>query len=323
MIIEDGPAAVAAEARSILRAYMCDGAAIPPGDVSELFAALKQVTVYGVLVAAVQVRLEQRRMERLEFEPRDAEGLTRRDMAAVADALTGQRRAVLAVAETGFLNRENLVRFLAAVLRSEQASEARIDELFTLAEEFCRDVLAQSNGFPPPRGAGAGGPWDFLAWVGSLSGLLDLGSLLVPSQAAEAFEPLYVDDLVVGVTLTLGDSCMDLQAFAAPNSPLWEETRLGIAEGLRSQGATVTTTSGRFGKELRASLPSGQPSGDVYEIRVIGRDGPGWLLRAFIYGDEAVTDTRAYDAFADVIVVPSPALPGQSTLNLRWPGTVR
>ncbi|MER5889514.1 DUF3710 domain-containing protein [Streptomyces sp. NPDC001941] len=58
-------------------------------------------------------------------------------------------------------------------------------------------------------------------------------------------------------------------------------------------------------------------------MRVLGWDGPGWFLRAFVCGDEAVTDTRAYDVFADVIVVPSPTLPGQATLDLRWPGTVR
>ena len=62
-------------------------------------------------------------------------------------------------------------------------------------------------------------------------------------------------------------------AFAAPRKPgQWAESVEEIKEGMSRDGLTVTTEPGPWGAEVVGKNDNGQ-------VRVIGADGPRWMLR--------------------------------------------
>lgn len=122
---------------------------------------------------------------------------------------------------------------------------------------------------------------------------VDLGSLLIePEQGREL--RLQVDEKsgnVQSVLLTGKDGAIELRAFAAPrNGDLWSEVRPQIAADMAQRGGTATEREGRFGTELVCQVqvqrtdgaPATQPS------RIVGINGPRWLLRATFLGKPAV-----------------------------------
>jgi hypothetical protein len=135
----------------------------------------------------------------------------------------------------------------------------------------------------------ARGPRD-VAEVDDTSALLDLGSLLVaPTDGMELRLELNEEDgeHVVGVTALIGESAVQVQAFAAPRSEgIWDEVRAEIAAGITQQGGTADTVDGTFGPELLARVPAQDPSGRpaFQPARFAGIDGPRWFLRAVFTG---------------------------------------
>jgi hypothetical protein len=119
----------------------------------------------------------------------------------------------------------------------------------------------------------AAGPFD-VSEVEDTSALLDLGAILVaPTDGMELRLELNEEDgeHVVGVTALIGESAVQVQAFAAPrNEGIWDEVRAEIAAGITQQGGTADEGDGSFGRELLA--------------RFIGIDGPRWFLRAVFTG---------------------------------------
>lgn len=127
---------------------------------------------------------------------------------------------------------------------------------------------------------------------------LDLGSLRLPSlEGAEV--QLQVDEStgqVTSATVVLGESGVQLQAFAAPRSEgIWEEVRTEIAAGVSGQGGTADSLVGPFGTELLGRVPATQPDGKVgfQPLRFVGVDGPRWLLRAVFQGRAAIEPEAA------------------------------
>lgn len=159
------------------------------------------------------------------------------------------------------------------------------------------------------RAAGVG-PFD-VSEVDGQGDRLDVGSLWLPLVDGIELQ-LQVDEAsgqVTGVFVVLGESAVQMQAFAAPrHEGIWREICDEIAAGITEQGGTADPGAGPFGHELLARVPSTQPDGKVgfQPLRFTGVDGPRWLLRAVFHGRAAIEPEAAgpLEALvADVVVV--------------------
>ncbi|MBC9731957.1 DUF3710 domain-containing protein [Nocardioides marmotae] len=134
---------------------------------------------------------------------------------------------------------------------------------------------------------------------------VDLGSLLIAAAPGRELR-LQVDERtgeVQAVLLTGSDGALELRAFAAPrNGDLWSELRPRIVAEMAQRGGTATERPGRFGTELLCDLPVTLADGQAatQPSRIIGIDGPRWLLRATLLGRPAV-DPEAGREWEDVI----------------------
>ena len=144
---------------------------------------------------------------------------------------------------------------------------------------------------------GTGGPFDS-GDVDPDDGRLDLGSLRIHGVPGMELR-LEVDEQagqVVGATAVMGESAVQLQAFAAPKTAgIWEGIRAEIAESIVAQGGTADEARGEFGTELRTRMPSAGPDGRTVfaPARFAGIDGPRWFLRAVFSGRAAIDDEAA------------------------------
>ena len=101
---------------------------------------------------------------------------------------------------------------------------------------------------------------------------------------------------VVGATAVIGDSAVQIQAFAAPKTMgVWDDIRGEIAESILAQGGTADEARGALGTELRTRMPSAGPDGRTVfaPARFAGVDGPRWFLRAVFSGRAAIEDEAA------------------------------
>jgi hypothetical protein len=141
------------------------------------------------------------------------------------------------------------------------------------------------------------GPFD-VSEVEDDEGLLDLGALRIRGVPGMELR-LEVDEnagQVVGATAVIGDSAVQLQAFAAPKTMgIWDDIRSEIAESILSQGGTADEARGPLGFELRTRMPSAGPDGRTVfaPARFAGIDGPRWFLRAVFSGRAAIDDEAA------------------------------
>lgn len=172
-----------------------------------------------------------------------------------------------------------------------------------------------------------GGPFD-RSEVEGLDGRLDLGALWltgVPGMELR-LEVEEASQNVVGVTAVLGESAVQLQAFAAPRSEgIWDDIRREIAASITTQGGTSDKTSGPLGAELRAQMPSQDPHGRTVfsPVRFVGVDGPRWFLRAVLSGPAAVDEGAASSLLdlvrATVVVRGDEAMAPRELLSLKLP----
>lgn len=156
---------------------------------------------------------------------------------------------------------------------------------------------------------------------------IDLGSLLVaPFEGLEL--RLQVDEAsgeVQSAMLAGEDGALEVRAFAAPrNGDLWTEVRPQIAADMAQRGGTATEREGRFGTELvcqlRVQLPDGEEG--IQPSRIIGINGPRWLLRATLLGRPALEfDQVQWEAALTRVVVRrgQHALPVGEPLPLTLP----
>jgi hypothetical protein len=188
-------------------------------------------------------------------------------------------------------------------------------------------AAADSPKPPPGKPARRGGPFDSSEVTGQ-EGRLDLGALWLTGLPGMELR-LEVEEgtqNVVGVTAVLGESAVQLQAFAAPRSEgIWEDIRSEIAASITSQGGTCDKMSGPLGPELRAQMPSHDPNGRTVfsPVRFIGVDGPRWFLRAVHSGPAAVDEDAASTLLdvvrATVVVRGDEAMAPRELLSLKLP----
>lgn len=150
------------------------------------------------------------------------------------------------------------------------------------------------------------GPWDS-AQVPGNGDFLKLGALWLPVIAglAISFEMDEAQTQVTAVRIMVGDSALQLQAFAAPRSRgLWDDIRAELAESIAASGGTVQERVGSLGPELFVRVPAadaaGRPSASA--MLFVGVDGPRWFLRGVLSGP-AATDEQAAEPLRNVMRV--------------------
>jgi hypothetical protein len=153
---------------------------------------------------------------------------------------------------------------------------------------------------PAPEASGSprsDGPWD-VAEVDGRDGRVDLGALWlrgVPGMELR-LEVDQSNQQVNAATAVLGESALQLQAFAAPRSGgLWDEIRAEIAAAVEGQGGTAEEHEGELGTLLRTRMPSQGPDGRTVfaPATFVGVDGPRWFLRAVLSGRAAIDEGAA------------------------------
>jgi hypothetical protein len=201
-----------------------------------------------------------------------------------------------------------------------------VAEAFEDTENTAEEVAAEEA---PTR---KGGPFD----VGEVDrqelqaeDRIDLGGLVITGMPGMELR-LQVDEQtneVQAVLLVLEDSALELRAFAAPKtSGIWSDVRREIAAEATRMGGTATEADGSFGTELVLVVPVQDPeNGQVFSqtSRVIGVDGPRWLLRGTVLGRAAVEPDAAKameESFRQVVVVRgSEPMAPREALGLRLP----
>jgi hypothetical protein len=122
---------------------------------------------------------------------------------------------------------------------------------------------------------------------------VDLGSLLIdPVEGLEL--QLQIDEQsgqVLAVVLVGDEGALELRAFAASKGGgAWDELRPRISAEMARLGGTADERAGSFGTELHCLVPVQTPEGAAatQASRVVGHEGPAWLLRATLMGRPAV-----------------------------------
>lgn len=217
--------------------------------------------------------------------------------------------------------------------RDEQvAPEAEFDDLGA-------DLRGDSDEGPEGREHGAEGgvaavdgttgPFDRSA-VADDSEYLNLGALWLKGKPGMELrlEVNEQEQQITGVTAVLGESAVQLQAFAAPKSEgVWIDIRNEIGKSITDAGGTSEVRTGEFGEELLTRMPQKGPDGRTVFMpaRFIGFDGPRWFLRAVVSGRAAIDDVAAADVHdvirTAVIDRGDEARPPRELLALRLPDT--
>ncbi len=199
-----------------------------------------------------------------------------------------------------------------------------------LDDDLVTDLDGDESAADGGRGPGEG-PFD-ADDLESTEGRVDLGALLLlPIDGTEL--QLQVDEAsgnVQSVMFAGPEGALELKVFAAPRyGDLWSEVRPQIAADLGKRGGTATEREGRFGTELVCQMPVTMPDGQpgLQPSRVIGINGPRWLLRGTLLGRPAVepdADSPLEDALTTVAVRRgSHAMPVGDPLALTLPPDAR
>lgn len=163
-------------------------------------------------------------------------------------------------------------------------------------------------------GRGGGTPWPRDAEEVDLTGgavdRVDLGSLLLEEAPGKEIRLQVSEETqdVQSVLIAGEDGALELKPFAAPRGEdFWEEVRPQIAADVAQHGGTASEQQGAFGPELECELPVQTSDGQraLQTSRIIGINGPRWLLRATLLGTPASdrTGSQEWEALLTRVVV--------------------
>lgn len=154
------------------------------------------------------------------------------------------------------------------------------------------------------------GPWDAAEKdAGDDPAYVDLGSLVVKVRVGLNLElPVDGTDEIGSVVLVTDDSALELRAFAATKSGgLWDEVRDDLILEVERLDGECQQVDGPFGPELHVRVPvEVEGEAGFQPSRIVGIEGPRWLLRATFLGDAGLNprdEGLLVDALRDVIVV--------------------
>jgi hypothetical protein len=164
---------------------------------------------------------------------------------------------------------------------------------------------------PQVQGVRHDGPWDSSERSsGDDESYLDLGPLLVRVRdGIDVQMPTDGDSGEIGsVVLVADDAALELRAFAATRSGgLWDEVRDDLIIEVERLNGECVQVDGAFGPELLVKVPVDLPGGEqgFQPSRIVGIEGPRWLLRATFLGDAGLNPSDEgllMDTLRDVIV---------------------
>lgn len=195
--------------------------------------------------------------------------------------------------------------------QSEEALEASAEENEE-AVDAAENVDEAQEGVVLPKPSaeyeGRGdkhGPWDVEDEnVPDYDEYLDMGSYYLPFLKGIELrvKANRATQQVLGTTITYGSSSVEIEAFAAPKTlGLWDDVRADLIEANKD----AKEVEGVFGTEL--ALPVTVKGGRKVLTRIVGVDGPRWMLRG-IFSGKAATDPEGEEAkalnqfFADIVV---------------------
>lgn len=195
--------------------------------------------------------------------------------------------------------------------QSEEALEAAAEEneeAVDAAENVdeAQEVVALPESSAEYEGRGdERGPWDVKDEnVPDYDEYLDMGSYYLPFLKGIELrvKANRATQQVLGTTITYGSSSVEIEAFAAPKTlGLWDDVRADLIEANKD----AKEVEGVFGTEL--ALPVTVKGGRKVLTRIVGVDGPRWMLRG-IFSGKAATDPEGEEAkalnqfFADIVV---------------------
>ena len=212
--------------------------------------------------------------------------------------------------------------------RGSKAAEQDADESIDTSEADSADAD------PAEEHRSKVGPWDEAERPSSRESprAIDLGGLVITGRVGLELR-LQTDQAtgaVVAVILVAQDGAVELRPFAAGRTGgIWDDVRREIAAEASRVGGTATETDGEYGPELRLVVPVRAPDGSpaTQTSRVVGVQGPRWLLRATYLGALATTadpDHVLTQAMRDVVVVRGQtAMAPREPLPLRLPANAQ
>jgi hypothetical protein len=164
----------------------------------------------------------------------------------------------------------------------EVATDEVLDEAVETPGAASDDALADTGG----------GPYDVDELPDDGVQRVDLGALLVAPVEGRDLRVQVDEKSGTGRSVMLAgkDGAVELRAYAAPrNGDLWSEVRPQIAADAARRGGTATEHDGPFGTELFCEMQVKNAEGKVgnQASRVVGFNGPRWLLRATFLGRPA------------------------------------
>lgn len=150
------------------------------------------------------------------------------------------------------------------------------------------------------------GPWNISdEKVPDLSTYIDFGAIRIPYlQGIELrVKKQRESNQVLGITVTYRSSSVEVEAFAAPKTEgIWNEVRADLLKG----NSDAREVNGVFGKEI--ILPV-KVEDKTVDTRIVGVDGPRWMLRGVFSGVAAGDSKKASDEavllnkwFSDIVV---------------------
>ncbi|MEU6921634.1 DUF3710 domain-containing protein [Streptomyces sp. NPDC046631] len=269
-----------------------------------------RLTPKRILTAVIQIVLRTRWENGLstvsQAAPRFVKSIPRDDVLSMTEMFLGGVSDVSDGQLSGYFTMPNVAGFLAALLGEESESRESVKSLLSVAVEVCRESL---QGDVIRRGLESG-PWDIGEIDVSNLDLIDMGGIRVPVSEGMSVLPIEANGEMLAVTLVQGDTALQLQAFRANSNVLWDSIRADMISRMRAQGGKVKEWADRAGLEIRASVPAVTESGEsvTMDVRVLGSDGPGWMLRAVVSGAGAAPESGnswAYETFLATVVVGS------------------
>jgi hypothetical protein len=298
-------------ARSVVAQFRRDGFVAPESAERAEFDVWDRMTPGLVLLVAYQILVKLRAEDSRTDPGRPAPGSDEETAELMARAMLGDEAAASETSRRDLITLDRLLELLVSVIAEGSLSEEVVDVLLEAAEEGYRAV----------------GPWDERDDRRPLGGeLIDLGGLLVPTEPGLKMELMSSreDGSLVGVTVIRGRTAIQLQAFRALGDTSWATVREDLARTMRGRGGSAEERVGPAGTELQGVVRiQGPPGKDRQTVRVLGDDGPGWILRGFVTGVGAEPDSTEewpYDTFQGTVVRMSAEDHGtDSLIRLRQP----
>ncbi|AUH43222.1 DUF3710 domain-containing protein [Streptomyces sp. CMB-StM0423] len=196
-------------------------------------------------------------------------------------------------------------RLLGGLVAVRRMSSADLDDLLERAEAACRHMLGTGLLTEPRVRDGEYGPWDVSESWSPETERIAVASLRVPRIPGVDILPYRTADGILGATAKLVGVRFLLQAFEAGSTgKTWDSSRRGIIANVMAKGGEAEEATHALGPEVMARMPR-PTDGEITELKFVGCDGPGWILRGMMSGIgamAAVIDLRIHFLFTHTVV---------------------